>query len=1119
MLTHVRGGFNMFSSVKIVFPSQIDPQLGRFAVELSHLAGFFSVNTEFPVSVTPEDAKDEHTLYLWVADNAPDLPNVMRLAPGSDDEQESLWKTVFDRLNGASEHLPEPSDYKAANDYVRSAIIGNGGSGLESIFLPGVFLSDEDGDGFADHENCRILLTDASSAAQIRAACDLAARMGMETTGIRYPITMPEDDGITNVFRFTACSEQAVHIEKNGERSEVVFKGEGEKLSEFVSLFCLRFPLAAYKRDLRDAAEMIRAALCMENRDGQAAVLDMPGSPDEALLSADASIDAFRRRFPNKKLAHHTDFKEVFNIETAPKWEADEAAESLEAALDRIRPGDEVILSGFLSEDAEHRASICAAFTEKALKKGAASVKAQLLCAYKPGLSWLEEYFAPAAAALGNAERVEIFFNPHVRPGAPVVREEGSPWKNVDDFVDKPPRWLQELYPVDEIIAPILGIPESCISFEAYSGAEDITYSAHAYDKNGKCILKDSMKVNVSERLCCPGAPELGVCAPTTGRLTVTAGKKLLLDRPIATDSERIFDGLLQNIIPALEEHLNNCTPDGKMPELPLFGRLLLEVGISEPERSLPFRDDLISMAEVLAEDLDAAVHTWLRGYCMKKWNAVFDACGHVLPVMNVRSGAPVMKAVLYDHLSHAPAVGNIRPHSKENVHVFVSAAEEKDGGICPVFSVSCDPELKQRLIHLAKLTSEGFTALSGLLRDYTGLVFEYDGSRCEAVIPGSTLPKKDLSVSDIDLMPDRLIGYEDWERMAEKLKRVPGITVYPAGTSYYGRTIYAFEPECTLPGYVSRIKRLQKNASLLIGGRHHANELSASNAVSGLIKDILCDEKLRGLSERLNLTVIPMENPDSAAIHRMLYDMHPGWAHHSCYAPPLGRDLYSMYFREGGINIDGRAYSDIYRRELPDAFIDVHGVPNHDWQHQFTDLKGYKGLWIPRAMLYGFYWYCTNEEYIDNRRLARAWADVLAEEYYKKTELRIKSDRWRERFDKYSYNGINMDFPCAFENHMLNYWVPGAYNPRHPYLSIKYPWITSVSFTAEATDEGAYGKCLTDCAEAQLVHMRSGIELCSNSVKLYRTVLCENNGELLASVKRLRPLLAPENHYEIKEC
>lgn len=121
------------------------------------------------------------------------------------------------------------------------------------------------------------------------------------------------------------------------------------------------------------------------------------------------------------------------------------------------------------------------------------------------------------------------------------------------------------------------------------------------------------------------------------------------------------------------------------------------------------------------------------------------------------------------------------------------------------------------------------------------------------------------------------------------------------------------------------------------------------------------------------------MENADACALHAELAREHPGWAHHSCYTPPLGRDLYAMYFQEGAVNADGQAFSALYRRVLPDAFIDVHGVPGHDWQHQFASLTGYKGLWIPRAMICAFYWYCSDGRYTDNFRLNRAWADAVA--------------------------------------------------------------------------------------------------------------------------------------------
>lgn len=94
----------------------------------------------------------------------------------------------------------------------------------------------------------------------------------------------------------------------------------------------------------------------------------------------------------------------------------------------------------------------------------------------------------------------------------------------------------------------------------------------------------------------------------------------------------------------------------------------------------------------------------------------------------------------------------------------------------------------------------------------------------------------------------------------------------------------------------------------------------------------------------------------------------------------------------------------------------------------------------------------------------------------------------------------------------MLNYWIPNPYHPRHPYLSVRFPWITSVSFTSEAADEGAVGEPLRHCALAQFCHIRAGIDFCRQAGLLYHRSIERTDDGLRAVLVRLRPLLPPAN-------
>jgi hypothetical protein len=1111
-----------YRAVRIVLPVEADSLTRRFAVELAQIVGLYSVSMVFPLAAYPDEPRQPDTLYfvLGSRQEAPPGENEVCLSPKTEEEAIDIWKRLFrdyERLaRTANPHeVPAPEGFRAASDEALAPVCLRHEGGLEDLFEPGWILHDDDLDGIPDRVDCRILLTSDVTDAQVRAACDIAARLGMETAAIRYPLILATDDGVSNLFAFRVSPNPAITLAFKEPRKVISVEGDGVPLVNLVSAWANQFPLVADRKRLTDVARHVEAAVRMENYDGQAAVINLHTGegPVDALMSPDAPLERLRKRWPAFSLRPYTDVKQVFTYEYDLPWEADVAWGVLEEKVfPALNAGDRVALQCELSENREVRERFAERFRERVRSQGASPDRVVVLCAYKPGLSWLEEDFARRAAASGPVKRVEIRFGSHVRPGAPVAREPDSVWKEIDEKSDKPPRWLQNLYPVDDLIAPILGITPQDVVFEAYTGVEDTTYEALAFDDRGRCLYRDTYKVHVHERKYLDAFPEQGVAAPTTGWLKVVVNGQVWVDQRIPTDADVVWDVYQTQVLPALRDFLiDKGGQDLFGLVMPCFGRLELEIWISEPERELPFRNDIISSAETLSEDMYAAGRAYAGVLGIQKRGKRLDACGLMLPLIHIREGKPFMRVTLYDHLASGPRVyaGKtvILPADSE-VSVHLSRVTLGTDGLELWFDVQCPKKLVPRISALGVLTAEGETELARMLEDYETAHLSVDSAPMSIRIPKAPKPVRDLRIEDLALHNDRVIGYDDWMRIADDLRRVPGFHVYKAGVSYYGRAILAIEPECGLPGYVSNTKRVLRNPSLLVNGRHHANEVSASNAILRFLS-LLGDERYREeVSSRLNLVIVPMENPDGVALHYELQKEHPRWHHHTAYATPSGRDIAAMYFAEGLLNAEGKVLAGIYRRMLPDAFIDLHGVPSHDWLSQFGRLDGYKGLWLPRALLCAFYWCPSDRRYEVNRAVNRVWADSVAEAYHEHAHIKQLNVMWRERFDKYSHNGINMDFPCAFENEMLNYWVSQPYSPKHPYLSIRFPWITTVSFTAEAADETVHGVSLRNCADAQLVHLCRGVRLATEAQLVYDRSLLEEAGTITARAVRRRPFL-----------
>ena len=411
----------------------------------------------------------------------------------------------------------------------------------------------------------------------------------------------------------------------------------------------------------------------------------------------------------------------------------------------------------------------------------------------------------------------------------------------------------------------------------------------------------------------------------------------------------------------------------------------------------------------------------------------------------------------------------------------------------------------------LAKLTGEGFTELGRLLAGYGALVLSAPDQRWEIPLPEAEPDPPPLDIVDIDLMPDRLIGYDDYRRIMLQLSRGPGLRVYPAARSYQGRTVYALELESRRRGYVSRVKRLQYHPAVLINGRHHANEVSATNAIFAFIRELATDRQYRDLGEELNLVFLPMENVDGAALHYALQKDHPCWEHRVCYTNPQGADLMTNYFRPDTIHTEANAFTRIAETMLPDAFIDLHGVPHHELTQQFDQLTGYKGLWLPRAPLCAFYFHIDDARFSSNRDLSLAWKEAADRQYARWTAFEALSEEYNQRFTKYAWGGIDESYPCKHSGPMLDYWVPSPYNPRHPYPTVSRPWTFSVMFTAEAADETAHGPWLRFCAQAHLSHVRAGVSLMRRTRAVMEDAASAAGGKGEIKYLRHRPVLAPE--------
>ncbi|MEZ4637548.1 MAG: M14 family zinc carboxypeptidase [Caldilineaceae bacterium] len=125
-----------------------------------------------------------------------------------------------------------------------------------------------------------------------------------------------------------------------------------------------------------------------------------------------------------------------------------------------------------------------------------------------------------------------------------------------------------------------------------------------------------------------------------------------------------------------------------------------------------------------------------------------------------------------------------------------------------------------------------------------------------------------------------------------------------------------------------SRHKLAQQKPTAMLIARHHANEVSSTNAVLALVRDLVDDPTQRDILARVNLVVLPLANPDGAAFHYQLMTEHPRWKHHAARFNAAGKEFSQDTFNPDTLFGEATFRRTAWSAWLPDAIVDNHGVP-----------------------------------------------------------------------------------------------------------------------------------------------------------------------------------------------
>ena len=1116
----------------------------KLSVELSHLIGFKTVAMEFPFVVFEPPSQTE-TLYFNIEENLGDGFKVeeggnkitIRIA-SSEGSVKQAYEYVRENFYALtkdfqrSTHEQKKQDnFLAAKTLPIESFDRRKRKGLESLFDKDYILHDDNHDLLPDRLDAKILICENYSKEQIAAACNIAARLGIETTAAAYPITCT-DEPAGNIFIFRKADACSLIIEEDNDNRKFVCLGDGGELVNFSSAVCETFPMQ--KPGLRwvDLLKELTDGLCMKTVDGQLAYLDSEKdkitsgtncyfSPKIKEVSGEILKDFAPANFYGFK-----DLKMVHEKEYDIPWEVDVCKAILDKKLwPRVNKDDKIEIKAILSEDKEIRAGLVKEFKAKGAEKGAADTSVQTVCAYKQGFSWLEEIIMPKIR--GKADNIDIAFKPFLAPGVTEwLDEDGAvPSYNnfntddADKWYDLPIRYLQELYPIDDILSADLGIDRDNITFSEYCGGDDITYLVTA-TQNGKVVCEETYKATASERNYMDAFPGMGNVHPSTGWISASVNGNELVSERIPTDVELVWQIYQEDILPYCKQYCDKKT--GGKPttaQQPFFAQMRLDIELSEPNEKLGCREDILSSLDTLHEDIYFTGLDFFKVYGHTISGSIFDAPGLILPVIKKRPGKPSFKFTLYDQHSLEAKIEFADEQlkskfNKDEIHITIPELLWLNSKLSPVIRVEGPKGLSALMYSFTKLLSDHKLSFEQKLKGIDKLNFEVleDGKSLCLTAEVNEAPElpKDLCIEDIDIMENTLIGYDHYIEIIEQLKRVPGISVYRSAESYQGRDIYAVEFLTDYKGYVSPVKRINQNPSLFINARHHANEVSATNASFMLMRELLTNDEFKQLTHQLNLIMVPFANADGGAIHYELQKDNPTWILHIARFNAIGREFYHEYFKDDTIHTEALCATRVWRSWLPDIIVDNHGIPTHEWAQQFSGYTSpsYKGFWLPRSLLYGCFWTVNEECWSGNITVAKKMEEIIADVMAADSEIKGWNLEWMDRFAKYANKWMPRLFPANYYNNMVNVWTPFDFDPNHRYPSVRYPWITTVAYTSEVTDQTAHDDYLYLVARVHVLHDIEVIRMMRESKCVFHECITETADGSVQTYFRQRPLL-----------
>jgi len=949
------------------------------------------------------------------------------------------------------------------------------------------FYSDQDGDGIMDGLDASVVIS--GNAPGPRGLAALASRLVLDTAGAAFPVVVLDSEVESRkalaapiLVGDNALTRDLVKTGKlkppplDGARglvrvvpgafgksaALVVFAPGAPGLEKTLEYFSQTFPYfddygeghpafkdvaADFQKFLKGgkgAAEawlldrLKKAAAEIEGKDLESlearVLLPAPNRPFEEKARA-LLTDAGRTLSPEVSVATLRDGKTVFEKEESFSWEADDAMALIRENIPKLEgpvaEAGPVEVSLGISESPAVRAKIRCEIEAALAAAGLRESEVEVLSAYKPGFSWLTERVLPRLKALAGVHHLLIRFS-----------------ENPDDVTvpkrthAEPARWLQELYPVDEILARDLNLPLERVEFEMKDPGGPI-YDVRAFREDGTALFEDRFTPPARRMPLFDELPEWGAVEVTEGWLRLRSRRSVILDGPLTTDLEKFWAFYQREILKPLCAHIRKKTGDEPtFSKQPYFKRLQVELWASEPDYRLGLDEEIVSSLESLHDEIYFDTLDLLRGVTR------FDPEDKDLPPDTSRSSAPgnVLPRI-HPSLEGGPC------RVKVSLEDWTGSAPElilvwKEKGREPTSKKYGFPVLKPKAVRFPGFVYDGeagrvedlfveadwekeadFLALLDILEAYRGIagtpvvgdpfVFPnlgritvrlgFQDREKDEALPVVPAPVREETAApppppDGPLVPTRdIIPPETVVEIAGKLGRFDVVRSYSGGTSYEGREVPVLEIYLPAAKYVSLPRLITFKPTLQLSARQHANEVSSTNYLLRFAELTARDPAYRGALKKMNFVLQPMENPDGAAL---AFELQKIEHFHSLHAGRYGSLGVDIGYQLGSKPLlpEAAVRPSLYDKWRPDIYLNLHGYPSHEWVQQFSNYTPYlfREYWVPKGW-FAYFRTLSLPIYRDYRDAGRELLGFVARELQSEPGVPESNRKFYDRYRRWA--------------------------------------------------------------------------------------------------------------------